>query len=87
MVRGISSYNSNSFNNLMLGGKTKAKELAKHVDLPSKIALSAMGIFGTSKVIGDKISGDIFEMKCSDYDSSTDTDTCHSDFWCGLTFP
>lgn len=87
MVRGISSFSSNKASSAVLKGKTNVKNVAKHIDLPAKIALGSLGTFYTTKTIGDASVGDTFVMKCSDYDSSNDTDTCNSDYWCGLTYP
>lgn len=84
MVRSVSGFNSSNVNGLMLSSKNKVNNIVKHIDLPKKIALSSLGTFYTTKTIGDAGIRDAFVMKCSDYENS---DTCSSDYWCGLTFP
>lgn len=82
MVRGVSGFNSSNANGLMLSSKNKVKNVAKHIDLPKKIAMSSLGILGIENSIKEPNSVDTFVMKCSDYEGPEDPAECYLREYC-----
>lgn len=82
MVRSVSGFNSSNVNGLMLSSKNKVKNIAKHIDLPKKIAMSSLGIWGVGNSIKEPNSVDTFVMKCSDYEGPTDPTECYLREYC-----
>lgn len=84
MVRGISGFNSvNKAKGFLLNSKVKAA--GKNLELPAKIAASALGSFGIINSIKEPDVNDKFFMSCSDYDASEDY--CGLDYACPIAFP
>lgn len=72
MVRGINSFSATSkMNGFLLKGNTR--NMAKTTELPAKVAIGTLGAFGIANSIKEPMITDQFVMKCSDYDSESDT--------------
>lgn len=69
MVRGVNSFNpTNGVSGFLL--KSKAKNICKVTELPTKVALGGAGILGVASSIKEPGLTDQFVMKCSNYDDS-----------------
>ena len=83
MVKGVSSsLFSNSVSSIIKN--VRPKTLSKQIELPAKIALATVGALSLSQ--GISFTKNEVAQK-SNNSTTAYTDTCHSDYWCGLTFP
>ena len=83
MIKGVSSsLFSNKVSSIIK--RVKPMTLSRQVELPAKIALATVGALSLSQ--GRSSTKNETVQKNSNSTTAC-TDTCHSDYWCGLAFP
>lgn len=84
MVRSISnSLFSNKVPNRLIKN-FKVKNANKQMELPAKVAIATVATLGLAN---GKISAQNEAVQKNDKSVASRLDDCHSDYWCGLTFP
>ena len=82
MVRGVSSSNLSNVGRLMLSSKNKMKNLSKQIELPAKIAMGGLCLWGVGHTLKEPNSVDTFVMKCSEYEGPADPAECYLREYC-----